>query len=233
MGTTNLSSIHSPRQAMTFSMPRGNYRHMRLAFGGFNSQDLLDNEMAKILSGIPKTLNNCDNIMIGWVDLADHDKNLETVLEKLKDHNLTLLKRCEFCKSTLEFHSHLFTSKGLKPSASKVASVNACQKPNTKEELVSFLQMVAYLSRYIDQFSSRCEPLRRLTKENTKFQWGPEQQQAFHDLKAALASAPVLIPYQTGQETLVIVDGSPEGLGGAHSRRQRKDFNLCITSAEH
>ncbi len=213
------------RQAMTFSTPWGNYRYTRLAFGGINSQDLFDNEMAKILSGIPKTLNNRDDIMIGGVDLADHDKNLKTVLEKLKDHNLTLRQeKCEFRKSTLEFHGHLFTAKGLKPSASKVDAVNACQKPNTKEELVSFLQMVAYLSRYIDRFSSRCEPLRRLTKENTKFQWGPEQQQAFDDLKAALTTAPVLIPYQPGRETLVIVDGSPEGLGGALLQKTTEGF---------
>ena len=45
----------------------------------FNSQDLFDNEMAKILSGIPKTLNNRDDIMIGGVDLADHDKNVKTI----------------------------------------------------------------------------------------------------------------------------------------------------------
>ena len=60
---------------MTFSTPWGNYRYKRLAFGGVNSQDLFDSEMAKILSGIPKTLNNRDDIMIGGVDLSDHDRN--------------------------------------------------------------------------------------------------------------------------------------------------------------
>ena len=82
------------------------------------------------------------------------------VLGRLKNHNLTLRQeKCEFRKSTLEFNGHVFTALGLKPSASKIRAVNAFQRPNTKEELISFLQMVAYLSRYINQFSSRCELL--------------------------------------------------------------------------
>jgi hypothetical protein len=121
--------------------------------------------------GYSGTLNNRDDIMIGGVDLTDHDKNLKIVLGRLKDYNLTLRQeKCDFGKSTLEFHGHLFTAEGLKPSASKVYAVNAFQKPNTKEELVSFLQMVAYLCRCIDRFSGRCEPLRGLTKANTKFE---------------------------------------------------------------
>ena len=69
--------------AMTFSTPWGNYRYKRLAFREINSQDLFDAEMAKILSGIPRTVNNRDDIMIGGVDQADHDKNLKTVLHRL------------------------------------------------------------------------------------------------------------------------------------------------------
>ena len=50
---------------MTFSTPWGDYRYKRLAFGGVNSQDLFDGEMSKIISGIPKVLNNRDDILVG------------------------------------------------------------------------------------------------------------------------------------------------------------------------
>ena len=55
-------------KAMTFSTPWGNYRYKRLAFGGVNSQDLFDAEISKVIAGIPKVLNNCDDIMIGGRD---------------------------------------------------------------------------------------------------------------------------------------------------------------------
>ena len=70
----------------------------------------------------------------------------------------------------------MFTSEGLKPSPNKVKAVNECGPPQSKEELASFLQMMAYLSRYINNFSSRCGPLRKLTQQDQKFEWNSEQQ---------------------------------------------------------
>jgi hypothetical protein len=54
-----------------------------------------------------------------------------------------------------------------------------------------------------------------LTRNNAKFEWTNEQQTAFDDLKKAITSAPVLIPYYPERDTLVICDGSTTGLGGA------------------
>ena len=64
------------RKLMTFSTPWGNYRYKRLAFGGVNSQDLFDGEMNKIISGIPKVLNNRDDILVGGNNWDDHNANL-------------------------------------------------------------------------------------------------------------------------------------------------------------
>jgi hypothetical protein len=88
------------------------------------------------------------------------------------------------------------------------------ERPKSKEELVSFIQMMAYLSRFIENFSSRSEPLRRITKQGHRFEWNKEQQMAFDDLRNAMTRAPVLVPYHTGRKTLIICDASPIGLGG-------------------
>ena len=61
--------------------------------------------------------------------------------------------------------------------------------------------MLAFLSRYISNFSRRCEPLRRITKSNQKFVWTQEQQTAFEDLKKAIITAPVLIPFRPERDT--------------------------------
>ena len=57
-------------------------------------------------------------------------------------------------KTTLNFCGHLFTTDWLKPSADKIKAVQDCMPPKTKEELVSLRQMLAYLSKYISNFSS-------------------------------------------------------------------------------
>ena len=96
--------------------------------------------------------------------------------------------------------------------------------PKTKEQLVSFLQMLAYLSRYISNFSSRSGPLRRLTRVKAKFEWTTERQAAFEVLKSAITSAPVLVPYYPERDTLVICDGSPTGLGGGLSQKTQHGY---------
>ena len=158
--------------------------------------------------------------MFGGADWDDHNANLTGLLQRLETHNLTLHKeKSEFGKTTIDFHGHLFTAEGLKPSPSKVKAIRECSPPKPKEELISFLQMMAYLSRYISNFSSRCEPLRRLTKKEHKFEWTEAQQKAFEDLKTAITTAPVLMPYKPGRDTKVICDGSLTGLGGGLFQR--------------
>lgn len=125
--------------------------------------------------------------MISGRDRDEHNKSLAQLLQRLEDHNLTLRReKCEFVKASIDFHRHLSTQEGLKPSPTKIQSVQNCAPPASKEELVSFLHMVAYLSRYISNFSSRCEPLRKLTKVNVKFEWLTEQEKVFKDLKATI-----------------------------------------------
>ena len=227
------------RKIMTFSTPWGNFRYKRFAFGGLNSQDLFDAEIAKVISGIPHVLNNRDDIIVGGVDWEDHNRNLAALLRRIEDHNLTLRKeKCEFGKTTLNFHGHLFTADGLRPSPDKIQAVKDYEPPKTKEELVSFLQMLAYLSRYISNFSSRCEPLRRLTRDKLKFEWTQEQQTAFVDLKDAITSAPVLVPFYPDRQTLVICDGSPTGLGAGLFQKTQHGYqpvhyvNRTLTDTE-
>ena len=169
---------------MTLATPLGNYRYKRLAFGGMSSQDIFDEEISKIIYGIPRVLNNRDDIMVGGRDWEDHNRNLENLLRRLRVYNITLRReKCEWGQSSLVFYGHLFTSEGLCPSPTKIKAIKDMGRPRNMEELVSFIQMIAYLARYVENFSSRCEPLRRLTKSGQQFQWTVEQQAAFDDLK--------------------------------------------------
>ena len=124
---------------MTFSTPWGNYRYKRLTFGGVNSQNLFDTEISKVISGIPKVLNNCDDIVIRGRDWDEHNKSLTQLLQRLEDHNLTLQQEeCKFGKASIDFHRHFFTQEGLKPSPTKIQAVQNCAPPASKVELVSY-----------------------------------------------------------------------------------------------
>ena len=112
------------RNLSTFSTPWGNYRARRLIFGAKSSQDVFDETMFWIFGDIPRCLNQRDDILIGGIDGAEHDKTLKEVLQKARDFNITFNReKCEFRTDKIDFFGHQFTKDGLKPDPSKVQAV--------------------------------------------------------------------------------------------------------------
>lgn len=56
-----------------------------MIFGAKSSQNLFDKAMFRIFGDIPNCLNQKDDNLIGLFTLADHNKTLETVLQRVED----------------------------------------------------------------------------------------------------------------------------------------------------
>ena len=142
------------REVATFSTPWGNMRPKRLIFGAKCSQDLFDEQMYRIFGDIPNCLNQRDDILIGGVNMAEHNKTLREVLKRAKDFGITFNRdRCEFGVDELEFYGYKFTKEGLKPTHEKVKAVKEAKAPESKEAVRSFLGMIGYLSKFIPRYT--------------------------------------------------------------------------------
>ena len=162
-------------------------RPKRLIFGAKSSQDLFDEAMFRIFGDIPKCLNQRDDILIGGCTLEDHNKTLETVLQRAKDFGITFNReKCLFGVSELEFYGYKFSSEGLKPTEDKVKAVKDCKPPESRDAVKSFLGMIGYLSKFIPRYAVLTAPLRRLTGKDIPFSWGPEEDAAFQKLKDSI-----------------------------------------------
>ncbi|GFU82592.1 hypothetical protein TNCV_685681 [Trichonephila clavipes] len=67
--------------------------------------------------------------------------------------------------------------------------------------------------RFIKGFCYLAEPLQSLLKSGVEFHWGPEEVEAFHSLKKALTSDPVLGMYDERASTEIHTDASGYGIG--------------------
>ena len=72
--------------------------------------------------------------------------------------------------------------------------------------------MAAYCSKFIPNFSTLSEPLRKLTVKNAKFCWRKCEQNAFDNIKSALTSNTVMAYFDLTKQTDLITDASPWGL---------------------
>ncbi|CAC5357575.1 unnamed protein product [Mytilus coruscus] len=73
--------------------------------------------------------------------------------------------------------------------------------------------MATYSSHFIQNYATLCEPLRRLTRQDTNWNWGSEQEAAFEKLKYELSSDTVMTYFNPKHEIDILVDASPVGLG--------------------
>ena len=80
-------------------------------------------------------------------------------------------------------------------AADKVKAVVEARVPESVSEVRSFLGLVNYSGRFIPDLATLSDPLRRLTKKDVEFQWGPEQAEGFQKLKNELARAEILEYY--------------------------------------
>ena len=90
----------------------------------------------------------------------------------------------------------------------KVASVLDWPKPKNFKNVQSFLGFVNFYKRFIRDFFKHAAPLNALVKKDILFQWGPDQQKAFDDLKIAFTTAPILFHFDPNKQAVVEIDVS-------------------------
>ena len=77
----------------------------------------------------------------------------------------------------------------------------------------SFLGFANFYRKFIASYSTVACPLTSLTCKGVKFEWTPEAETAFHALKQAFTTAPVLRHFQPTLPLTIEADASDFGLG--------------------
>ena len=92
-------------------------------------------------------------------------------------------------------------------------SVVEWPKPQSVHDVRAFLGLASYYRKFIRNFSNIARPLTDLTKKDKDMVWSDVQEQSFNQLKAALASAPVLRLPDFERQFIVTTDASDVALG--------------------
>ena len=213
-GYHQLELTAESRDITTFATHSGLYRYKRLLFGVTSASEQYQHEISNVLAGIEGAENISDDIVVHGPDQATHDKRLHEVFKRLRDCGLTInSEKCQYNMDRIIFMGILLSEKGIGPTEGRVKAVLEARQPRNLAELRSFLGLVTYSSGFIPQFATISEPLRRLTRKNTPYEFGKEQVESFEKLKNCLAEATTLAFFKKGAPTKIIADASPVGLG--------------------
>ena len=105
------------------------------------------------------------------------------------------------------------SASGVSVDPEKVEAVMSWERLKSVFEIRSFLGLVGYYRRFIEDFSRIAASMTRLTRKEVKFDWNDRCEEAFQELKRRLTSAPVLIVSDRGKGYTVYCDASRAGLG--------------------
>ena len=113
----------------------------------------------------------------------------------------------------MNFLGENYTTSSHKSSKDKVAVITSMPSLTNKKQVKSFIGMIDYLAKFSTRLSGLAEAIRELPKDRVPFNWKPEHQQAFVQMKKEMANNRILVYYNPKKQTTLQIDASIKGLG--------------------
>ena len=154
-------------------------------------------------------------------------KHLQAVLECFRLHGLKLKpSKFEFFKEKIEYLRHSVSSKGAWPSRDNLKAITKYPEPMKYTAIKSFIGLTGHYRHLIKDFAKMADPLHEyvrgetVKKKKEQVVLNEAARNAFHKLKKAVMSAPVLAYPDPSKEYLLKMDASKLGLGAVLSQKQ-------------
>ena len=79
-----------------------------------------------------------------------------------------------------------------------------------------------FYRKFIEKYSKIASPLTELTRKDQKFEWSPEAQKAFDELKKRFTSQPILVSFDPEKPITLETDASDGAIGACISQPDDK-----------
>lgn len=168
------------RKYVTINTHKGLYCYTRLPFGITSAPANFQRAMDSILQGIPQVLCYLDDILITGASKEDHLRNLEKVLSRLQEYGIRVnANKCVFMQTLVECLGHIIDCEDLHTSPKKVKAIQEAPAPHNQQELRSFLGLLHYYGKFIQNLANMLHPLNELMKKGVSWKWSKDCANAF------------------------------------------------------
>lgn len=198
---------------------RGLFCYNRLPFGVSSAPAIFQRTMETILTGIPGVQVYLDDVLVAERKL-DGGTTLKAVLQRFRENGVKLRKsKCTFRRPEVSYLGHRISSEGLQPLEKKMEAVMKAPSPKNVSELRSYIGLLTYYNKFLPNMASLLAPLYDLLSKDSRWVWGPKQQEAFDKSKLALQQAKMLTHFDPTKPLRLECDASPHGIGAVLSHR--------------
>ena len=172
------------------------------------------------MQGIPSIAIYLDDILISGTSEEEHLKTLEIVLGRLQDAGLKLKRdKRLFMRSSVVYLGYLIDADGLHPMPDKVKAILEAPEPTNVTELKSYLGLLNYYGKFLQNVSSILHPLYSLLQKSAAWKWSQGQREAFRASKKLMTSSQMLVHFDPEKELILSCDASQYGIGAVLAYR--------------
>jgi hypothetical protein len=204
--------------------PFGLYEYTRMTFGMRNAGSTFQRLMDRVVSGLPAVFAYLDDLLIASASMEQHIQDLQEVFSRLQTAGLVVnAEKCLFAVQEMDFLGHRVSAAGISPLPHRVQALREHPQPGTVKELQGFLGAVNFYRRFVPAAAKILRPLtdalRGGAPPSAAILWSPMMQQAFSEVKEALAAATLLSHPAQHAELAIVVDASATHVGAALHQR--------------
>ncbi|KAG7594089.1 Retrotransposon gag domain [Arabidopsis thaliana x Arabidopsis arenosa] len=155
--------------------------------------------------------------------------NLCRVLARCEETNLVLnWEKCHFMVREGIVLGHKISEKGIEVDKGKIEVMMQLQPPKTVKDIRSFLGHAGFYRRFIKDFSKIARPLTRLLCKEAEFEFDEDCLKAFHTIKEALVTAPVVQAPNWDYPFEIMCDASDYAVGAVLGQRIDKKLHVTV-----
>ena len=151
-----------------------------------------------------------------------HCLEVEKGLQRLSSLNGQLNpEKCHVAQRKVTLLGHVISEQGIEVDPAKVTAIVSLPRPTTARQLVTFLQKVRYLARFIHLLAQLVSKLQRLAHSKC-FEWTDEHDRDFEEVKRALSTLPIVRPPQWDQRFYVCPSVGSEAFGAVLLQKDKE-----------
>ena len=207
--------------------PFGLFEYLFMPFGLRNASATFQRFIDHVLEGMTNAVAYVDDIIVFSSSPEEHLKHLNELFARLKKYGVIINPtKSQFGSSELQFLGHLVTADGIRPLPSKVESIKKYPLPTNIKQLRTYLGMINFYHRFINNLACVLAPLNEYLKEtgkksNREIIWSDAAKDAFSKSKELLAQSASLVYPREDCNISIVSDASDKAVGAVLQQETR------------
>ena len=199
----------------------GHYRFKKGFYGLSDMPTVFKEHIDKVLEfKTPVWLDDIICLTNGTID--EHEQEVREVLNKLQNAGYRASeKKTELFKQELTWLGYHKNQSGVKSIKDKKEAITKFSAPKNAKELKSFLSSIQHLSKFINNLSKKTDRMRKLLKKETRWEWTPETDEDFENLKKEITESPCFAHFDPKKDNYVTTDACNTELGATLWQKEK------------